>query len=109
MNNKIIQKFKCRVNSIKSTSVNILKKESGINHQILKLEKFVFQVNCKIYLCRTRYRRENALGFKITAFNLWHLLRKMHTESILPLSFKGRYLNWPVLREPGQHCPYCSS
>lgn len=25
------------------------------------------------------------------AFNL---LRKMHTESIFPLSFKGRYLNW---------------
>lgn len=94
------------MNSIKATSVSVLKKESGINHQILRLEKFVFQINCKIQPCRIKYRRENALGFKIVAFNLWHLLRKMHTESILPLSFKGRYLNWLLLREAGQHCPY---
>lgn len=84
MNSKIIQKLKCKMNSIKAASVSILKKESGINHPILRLEKFVFQINCKISPRRIKYRRKNALGFKITAFNLWHLLRKMHTESILP-------------------------
>lgn len=43
------------------------------------------------------------------ALNLGHLLRKMRMESILPLSFKGRYLNSLVWRKAGQHCTYWSS
>jgi len=66
-------------------------------------------MNCKIELCRIKHIREKAPGIKIMAFNLWHLLRTMHTEGIVLLSVRGSYLIGLVLRKTGQHGTDCSS